>query len=816
MNNERLPLMTFQKLLRQQDLSNERELSDIVASANPSAWKDRLNGLERRGWLEADIDHWVWILSAKDGDACVSRLVSSNTPKPIFVLMVILSSGRPFRSPDSFNKVLNYITKQHMSPQAIGTHDTQPGTISPIDRRLQLGVPKFLILLRRLARKVLSFWPLSMPALADLTRDYITNLAAIDKGQNIFHKQCRIFNMAILEFSRPASFEPIRNMEFNWRAQRKLLAMSDGMQRPLIIDRLSYRAIRKVLVAQKKSAAERGVAMRYAKSWPPYRQDFDGHDAKRTPEDDQSRSVKAGVLATEAGYPLDEYDRALSVLGGEAANQPPTIQTRSLAPREWKDDHERDNLYTIWAMKVRATRNAQEAWRAFHSFADVVPTIQIFTEMFLKLQATEADTTRDAVPGDFREVFPVHHGNFSEYELARLTPPTVAELYQHMLSRGIRPQGMCLQHLVANARSISEGQQYLRDSTINADAIAHMLSSKKHLHAVLRRVPLLVFRSYIQLLCRLHPDRRGRDKVSSLELSRVQQAIALTQARLAPGTTEASTFRPAWQTICRALARPNLALVNRERVANDVEALDVFLQICESIKKTVGFDPEVFLYLCRTVQKLAVSQLNQVDLYSRHSDPHLPSILKHGDSRVGVLLREADRTLKDMFAKLTSPISSTDSQLALPQFLNPVTPAHLHGYMRTLAFLEDTEAMVITLSWTLNNKDLVDEEVERKGEGGRLMIAKMLCAFEAFAGPYLDADTRNELDMKMERIAEADTSWIWPSSEDIEVYVQADRRGGSLKLQQRAMAARQRRSLEQAHHKVQQQEVDGSRQVHAV
>ncbi|KAH6653185.1 hypothetical protein BKA67DRAFT_519170 [Truncatella angustata] len=795
MNNERLPLMTFQKLLRQQDLSNEKKLGDIVAKTNPALWRDRLSSLERRGWKEADIDHWVWILSAEDGDACVSRLVSSDRPKPLFVLMVILSSGRPFRSPDSLKHVLDYITKNYLAPHEAAAQDQRLGAAPPIDYRQRLSLAKFLIILRRLTARVVNYWPRSITALAEMTRIYIASLPLIEKDGNIYHKRCKIFNTALVQFSRPASFEPVRHMEFNWRAQRILLSMSDTMERPLVIDKLSYRAIRKVLVAQKKSAAERAVAVRYAKTWPPYRQDFDGHDAKRTPEDDQSRSVRAGVLATEAGYPQDDYGKALGVLGGQGADQSPTIQTRSLAPTEWTDEKSQENFFTIWAMKVRATRNAQEAWKAFNSYTNVAPTLQVYTEMFLKLHAAETEVAHDVVPGDSREVFPTHHGNFSEYELARLTPPTTTDLYQHMLSRGVKPHGMCLQHLVSNARSIAEGQQYLRDSTINASAIAHMVSAAGLLHTVLRRVPLLVFKSYVQLLCRLHPDRRGREKISHSELTRLHQAINLARARLAPGTTEAATFRPAWQIICRALARPNIALTNKERIANDIEALDLFLQVESVIGKSIGFDPEIFLYLCRTVQKLIVTQLSRVDLDSKHSSSQLPAYLMQGKSRTGTLLRNAHTTIRHMFKKLVSPASQSQPSLELPQFLNPVTPAHLHGYMRTLAFLEDVQEMVAVLNWVFDNKDMIDEEIERKGEGGRLMMAKMLCAFEAFAGPCLEVDIREEIDAKMERVTEMDDTWHWPSPEDVEVYVQADRRGGSQKLQERTIMLREQQSV---------------------
>ncbi|KAK5625230.1 hypothetical protein RRF57_000946 [Xylaria bambusicola] len=264
--------------------------------------------------------------------------------------------------------------------------------------------------------------------------------------------------------------------------------MSDGLRKPLIINKASYQAIRQVLIGLKKSGEERAVALRYTKSWPPYRQDFDGRDTKRSVEDDRSRSVKAGVLMQEAGYPADEFDRALDVLGGTNEGSP-TIQTRSLPPKQWTGKAGEQNIYSRWAMSIRATRNSQEAWGAFNRFAEksgLAPTLPVYTEMFVKLQAAPLDpeSSGDLLPGDSRETFPVHDANYSQYELARLSPPTVSELYAEMTSRGIRPSGHGLHNLIINARSVEEGLRYLMTVAylLMSSNLSRLINYRSHNH----------------------------------------------------------------------------------------------------------------------------------------------------------------------------------------------------------------------------------------------------------------------------------------------------------------------------------------------
>ncbi|KAK8050276.1 hypothetical protein PG994_012006 [Apiospora phragmitis] len=499
--------------------------------------------------------------------------------------------------------------------------------------------------------------------------------------------------------------------------------------------------------------------MRYNKSWPPYRQDFDGHDVKRTFLDDQSRSVRAGSLMTAAGYAEDNYDRALGALGGMTLGSP-TVQTRSQPPKEWKNDMIHENFYTMWAMKIRSTRNAQEAWMQFNTFTDSEPNLQIYTEMFLKLQPsrTKIEAIPQCCPGDAREASPIHEANLSEYELARLNPPTVGELYNQMMNRGIRPSGSCLQHLVYVADTVEQGLWYLRVSPLDPEAVRQLEARNTDRdYAVLKRIPLLVFSSYIHLLCHKQPNRERREDGQSRafgELGYIRHAIELVKTRLRPNTSEWISFRPAWQMVCKALARPYVAVLGGGEVRNAREALHMFLDFHELAEQAIGLDTEIFIHLCRALQKVLILQY-----------PDGRPI--QGDE----VVEEALRRVAAMFSTFSSHVAQPDIERS-----QPIGPAHIHTYMRTLAILGDVDGRIKLMRWVLQNKSYFDKEVERTGRG-QSMMAKTLCAFEAFT--RVREDQRIQMDALMQ-------DWRWPTSEELLDYIEADITGISNRLYERA------------------------------
>ncbi|KAI0848746.1 hypothetical protein F5Y00DRAFT_81194 [Daldinia vernicosa] len=773
---DRLPLLMFQAWMANQDIRNEPELFKSISSITPSEWADRFHGLAFRGLSMEDLDHWIWILSGENGDARVQRLVSTDNPKPLFLVTLLSSSNETFRQGTSLLSLMEYISKHYID---VGS-SSMGNNIALSGRKIKLTVTQFLLLLRRLVNHVQRSWPRLIVAVSRLTMDYIEGLPPDD-----YHNKCKVFNEALRLFTRPAATHPVANMEFNWRAQRLLLAMSDNMNSPLIINKASYRAIRGVMIGLKKSKTETAVAVRYSKSWPPYRQDFDGFDAKKTAEDDYSRSVKAGVLMKEAGYLDDNYDQALDVLGGLGCGSP-TVQTRSLPPKEWKGEEEDRNLYSRWAMMVRVTRNRQEAWKVFNNLAIETgkpPNSQVYAEMFMKLQARTIPETSTALPGETRDNFPIHDANYSEYELARLSPPTVTELYDQMVGQGVKPEGHCLNTLLSNASSLQEGARFLRDSGINPASINALGVFKQPSYEALRRIPLLVFRSYIQLLCRLQPNRRGHEKLTLEQLFRIRHAINLVKLRLRPGTTEGSTFRPPWAIILRALARPHVCVMNGTQESNDAAALEMSMDVIQSVQKTAGPDSDILLYLCRAVQKAAVSKME-----SRN-----PSTTENSMMETPLLHPSHDvlETLKSLFSQITMPVDiyrRKYKRLKAPQFIHTIGPAHLHAYMRALAFLEDTATMKELLQWILTHRAYVHEEAERIESRGHALIAKTLCAFQAFAGPSLSHEEQEKLIYQIKNTTRARSSWRWPTPEEVETYVQSDLRGGSRRLQRRILA----------------------------
>src|SRR3569833_3115681 len=97
--------------------------------------------------------------------------------------------------------------------------------------------------------------------------------------------------------------------------------------------------------------------------------------------------------------------------------------------------------------------------------------------MFEKLSAAVERPQSAALPGDGREVFPIHDANLSALEKARLKPHRAAAVYRQMLQDGYRPVGMCRADLARHASTLPEAIQYLRDSPLDIAAVSILVST---------------------------------------------------------------------------------------------------------------------------------------------------------------------------------------------------------------------------------------------------------------------------------------------------------------------------------------------------
>ncbi|CAK7231840.1 hypothetical protein SEUCBS140593_008060 [Sporothrix eucalyptigena] len=665
----RLPVVALQMMIRQDEAQRPTSLSESLC--DPEVWRTRLNSLAHKGITENDMRHWMWILAAQNPDERIARFVSdASRPKPVFLLFQMLRRDETFNKGRSLTGLYNYVARHHVHSRMRSAETELPfGAVRrSMDPALNMSPDTFATLLRLLVHHYLRLWPSALPAVARLVVSYVETLPSMVKSgeQQAFADACHIFNYALVLFQRKSPVSPVFQMRYNWRAQKVLLAMSTTLSRPLIINRAGFRAIRRVLLALGKSPAERNVALRMARTWPPYRRDWDGRDEQRQPQDDFSRSAQAGVLMREAGYAEAEHDRALGVLGGVLPGESPTVQTRSLSPKTWTGSKASLNVFSTWASRVKATRDVNEAWHEFQTPPNsdngnvLRPNIQVYTEMFKKLVALPVDVHRlssgtsstvramgrhgkELLPGDAKEVFPVNDATLTTFEKQRLRPPPMPELYAQMLHDDIRPVGDCLSVLVQNAPTMKSALKYLHDSPIDKAVIAALklprashiaplsptpksspFSSSPHSRRpkkqkpqqedkpitleVLRNIPLANLNAYIHLMCRFQPKmtaepaRLGKQRRTAL----IHHAIQLSARRLPPSIEEGRTYKAPWHTILRTLALPKLLVSPRQtddRRFHDTEALYLALRVFDQVSHAGGVDVILFDSLCKVMQK---------------------------------------------------------------------------------------------------------------------------------------------------------------------------------------------------------------------
>ncbi|KAL2135173.1 hypothetical protein VTI74DRAFT_9490 [Chaetomium olivicolor] len=687
----RFPVLTAQAFLRRHTLLARRrgvELKMERYLGGTEEWKSRVAQLEDElGVGEADIKQWLWILSPESGDVQVQRFLQSECRKPLFLLHLLLAKDRQIREPASFLGLIQYIRENYVladRPQDELNHPAYQG------QGRSMTWWHYLVFLYRLVWHCREGWPAAMPVLARLTADYIGTMRLETRARALTGYQARslVLNKALQYFSWPARIRPIDHMEHNWAAQRHLLRLAATAEPPLVMDKTGYRGVRSVLIALQKTKGEAKNADRAARTWPPYRRTFDGIDERRNPEDDLSRSVKAGMLVRAAGYSDDIVDRALSALGGSTFGQAPTIQTRSLPPPFYSGERSSQNIQSEWAAQVRATRNAREAWVVFGNPPEpgIRPSAQVYSEMFEKLYARKVTESPVIRPGDVKEVFPVYDGNLSEFEIARLTPPTPEELYDMMMLHDkVKPSSHCLVVLIRNAPSKMAALRYLSDSPHEPciQALREPVSQASvETLKKLAELPIPLFNAWITMLCRIHTrapreenimgdslrpavenadlgaapsggstgrDRRARDV--SLGGS-ILEAIELATKFQRYNGKAANHDKAPWLTIMQALAGPKMLYSRLGTEFNILETLTTFLQVYERTTLSKGTDPVSFEALCVMIRKtMKIATFVTVD------GNMVPRSFIAGNKVLEKVLAKAHRLAVKAFAELAKPLA---------------------------------------------------------------------------------------------------------------------------------------------------------------
>ncbi|KAK2015404.1 hypothetical protein LZ32DRAFT_554423 [Colletotrichum eremochloae] len=776
-------------------------------------WLAQLHPLVSRGITAEDISYWAWILVPHDPDIRVARFMSRPCHKPTFILRHLLLKDTHMSS-ESFQALMEYCRRWYSGPQT--GHDVGKA----FDLYLIIDPLLFNGLAEELCFHASRIQPDALPEIADLSVAYIKGITRRDPDK-AYRLQCQVFNSVLQAVSFPSTKSPYEQASQNWRAVTILLSMSSSLERPLIIEEESYRAIRHVLLALPKTASERDTASALSSSWPPYRILRDGMEEKAGTQQYLSRVVKAGLMMAECGYSRKETDVITDVLGGMAPDGSPTIQTRTNYPRRLHAEQ------GMWAALIRTTRNAQEAWALFSNPPEsgIRPTFEVYRELMLKLAAAPADPEHDNLPGDGREVFPFDDRNLSDFEKARISPPSLPQLIEHMSNAGVAIRERTLAWLLRQASDVETALKYINHSSVS-EALKNTLGQclKEYQGPVTApptripgsiNLPHELLHAIVDIICRLQPNRTANTPYYLTQSKFYPIHYAIRLAQTGQKSAHPSDQAP-WESIMLALGRPNIMVSSGAPQDNDLTVVKMALEVLEKAEERGALSLDMLDSFSQAVRKAVYSNLSilltntstsamlgdkeLMSLYRVQSTeltiPHGSHVFRRpetADNMNGswrqiltpvfkarqeqnsfqtpyIIIREASERLKAAWRVL-----STKASAHQPLVDSRVTALHINGYMRTLAAVGDLEEMVLLLCWAV--RDWVPAAGTNMSTANVRRLFKAVIVFRAFAEPLLHENVVASLREEIELNSERGGPVHWPTDQEVEEYIQGDQWG---------------------------------------
>lgn len=733
---------------------------------------------------QTDIEHWVWILSGGNPKEMLDRFLENPPLKHHMLLMRLLrwdiQDVRTLRKvilhvwehilgvsqPDQFADLMDPVVREPMK-----SNFTTHGKI--LFHRVD---GTFIRLISLLLYQVRRIWPAALPSIATMVIPYFESIVENDLyhsrelDRKRHRKLCHMYNKFLCRFSLPASISPLDSMSHNWNAQRRLLEYAGQFQPPLILDGRSYRAITTVLAAVKKSARESKVTALRSRDWPPWRIAQDGMDAQSTPREDSSRVLLALAQKENSGYaPSPRQDSGLTIIGGQELDGTPTIHTRTLikqregrlAHRSFSSDDQLEPA--IWAKRIEATRDVQEAWSAFAEYQGRggSPTQAMYFQMFVKLhyemkrQSFAGNPHQQPVaPGDGREVLEVAKNNFSPSYQSQLEPPNIPTLYNQMISRGIRPSGRFLNFLIQRASSINFGFTILRQSKrVSNDAWLWLRGTDTYYrHELLEHQAVAddTFFAVVHLLCRFSPDAERLRTGGYPPV--VREAKASTANPLSHAASllrrKLPMYRPTWYALFQALAKKDV-VISRKLAGDPKNCVLAWRALTGALRDfhDIGLelDPEGFRHICSA----AFNTLPALQTLSTQEE-----------------VSSALDLLKNEFAKMSEAQTAT---YGTPRYLHQVSGYDLHLYVRVMGIQGEYEEILGVLRWVVANYEHL-KAASLASRKEKRHTQKLLTAVQVFLMEM--EEYMNEAENILGRIPDWEG---WVSDEEVEEYVRFHR-----------------------------------------
>ena len=849
------------------DTWNSTTECDRSAGATPLADEEigpqlllesELRTLEQQGYTAPDVALWSFILSAKNAHVAAKAVFASSRPRqatganstrpvPTFVFLFLLR--REYLPVSALRLLLLHALDR--VPANRKTVPDEPnadrngalaGSALKTPCPSEQDVPSIpvldettaFIIFARLLRHALAVWPRAIEAIAQLLLKYLAGLRSenLDASEKEYASRISFsYNRALQLISRPASIHPMRSSAYQERAQFDVLRRMNEFTPPLSISREGYRAVARVQLARKKSEQEMEWARLKSKSWPPWKEDRTGMDADKGIDYGLSQATHVIRRMREAGYGDRLWEKVANIFAGWDTDQSPTIQTRKL-PVDRRLERQRVSAQgeqlQIWAARVEATRTIQEAWALFLSYesSKLPPAQDVYLAMFKRIDAEErrlkSDSARDdrfhawnseadeVLPGDRRETFPAPI-NPAEGVYVPSPPPSIDELFDRMISTGLRPTGRLLRYLLRHADDLSQLVKFLRFS--RHSTAEKVLLSPEIDDSELKQFPSQTIAAFIQGLCRCS----GTLSTGTFADLQTQHILGYDLRKFHPAVhayrlleLRKPMYRPAWFALIEALGRSKVVLLNLRHgtppALNDIVAAIMIRQVVVIMRKlTLDIDDRSFSAICDGAARAAQSalrirnstahQMSAWDLGSVYDTEALDDLshssraMKEADeflSRGSLFLRSLFQSVVEGRASLPTPATDHNLTRTIPRLVDAPHPSVLHAYVRALGFLKDYEGIFWLVKWMVDHHvDLRHAMEESKGAKRHLRI--LLCAIRVFLERSWGHDFKvklsdpdklasrapEELVMLVREHIESVPEWGgWPVDEEAEEYWQ--------------------------------------------
>lgn len=710
-----------------------------------------LDAVYNSGTRRSDLEHWLSILKAPTSEEMVELFISPGTRQPSLLLNHILRPTAVFTERATLESIVRYLATWYAEGRSISSGDDIDALRIPI---------------RRLAFHCCRSWPDLLASVAQVVASHIqTGVPNTLPAPRVYRAQITAYNTYLQIFASAPDRHGRQYMNFVWEAQRILLGMSSELQKPLLLEKKSLTAIRLVLLGLQKTEEERDTASRWSRTWPPYKVVRNGLDEQKDPEDDYTRPIKAGVTMQVSGYSREPIDDVIDTLAGMAPDGSPTIQTRANLPKLLKRGH-KVGAEEVWASKVRATRNAHEAWLVFQQRPPGTPRgSKVYGEMFRKL-TEELSLSDHYQAGDGRYAVEVHIPNLSDFEKARRQPPTVAQLYEHMLEEGIKPEGYCLTVLLESTTRPVHFHRYARDSTLHPDVVEWLAEpTDRGVRDLFRRLPFGVIQAYVRLLCCRHPIAAA-NKPDPDSGHNIQNALSMVLRYAAAAKMQNLGYlniRPLWTALLERLSRPTgvwfRALGAEESI---FETLLLYLVVlCRAMRHCV-VDRDIFFYTAKALRNTIASEYGKsmrkttlvrgerarekkawaevqklrktaAEAESPVDISKLRASYKAGEiDRLNVLVSTSEfltSTFRRMTERVPHLVGLDGIEYPMPADYHELRGMEAHMYMQVLGYLGDRASMVRLLGW------IAEQWIRDPREKNRFHLKKAMACFRALGEP---------------------------------------------------------------------------------